>query len=101
MLTHDGARRLTGADTARLRLLRGDAPAAHYPPRARAEGIDGHVVVDLLINAAGQVQEAEVLSESPAGHGFGLAALDAVKTYEFDNPFQAPVLMALTIQFEP
>jgi TonB family protein len=101
MLTHEGAVRLVGANVAQVRLQRGDKPEQHYPPDARREGLDGIVIVDLLINIEGQVQEAEVLSESPPGHGFGIAALDTARTYEFENRLKQPVLMAITIQFTP
>jgi hypothetical protein len=59
------------------------------------------VIVDLLLNEAGQVLEAQVLNESPRGHGFGLAALDVAKTYEFANPLGRLVLFSLTIEFVP
>lgn len=100
-LVHPGAIRLEGARTEQLRLLRGRKPEEFYPARARAEHIDGTVIVDLLINAEGMVQEAQVISESPPGRGFGLAALDAAKTYEYDNPLHRLVLMAIVVGFEP
>ena len=46
----------------------------HYPAAAKRDAIDGLVVVDMLLNAEGQVLEAEVAAESPPGFGFGLAA---------------------------
>jgi TonB family protein len=96
-----GAVRLTGARTTNLRLLRSRPVAEFYPAKAKAEGLDGIVVVDLLINAEGLVVEAQVLSESPTGQGFGLAALDVAKSYEFDNVLKTLVLMAMTVQFLP
>ncbi len=100
-MNHAGALRLEGKATEQIRFLRGAAPEKFYPAKARSEGIDGAVLVDLLINDAGQVQEALVLSESPLGEGFGLAALDAVKTYEFENSLKRAVLMTLLVQFLP
>lgn len=96
-----GAVRVTGAQTEKIRFLRGHPVEEFYPAAARSEGLDAIVVVDLLINDLGLVVEAEVLSESPAGKGFGLAALDAVKTYEFENPLKKLVLMSMTIRFVP
>lgn len=93
--------RVQGAELARFQLLRGDTPLQHFPASARARGLDGFVTVDLLLNEAGQVLEARVLTESPAGEGFGLAALDTAKTYEFTNPLNRLVLFSLTIQFVP
>lgn len=96
-----GALRVTGEQTSKLRLLRSDPVEKFYPVEAKRQGLDGLVTVDLLINAEGLVVEARVLTESPAGEGFGLAALDVAKTYEFDNTLQRLVLMAMTVRFEP
>ncbi len=79
---------MSGADLERFKLLRGETAAQHYPPDAKKAGLKGTVKVDLLLNDMGQVLEAQVISESPRGKGFGLAALDAAKTFEFANPLQ-------------
>jgi TonB family protein len=100
-LVRPDAERLRGENVTRLTLLRGAPPEQFYPAAARRDGIDGSAVVDLLINETGLVLEAQVISESPPDHGFGLAALDTVKTYEFDNPLQRLVLMSLTVEFLP
>jgi TonB family protein len=84
-----------------LRLLRGESPGKFYPAEARRRGLDGSVIVDLLINEGGLVVEAQVVSETPAGEGFGLAALDTVKTYEFRNALRKLVLMSLLVEFTP
>jgi TonB family protein len=100
-LERPGALRLEGAAAQQLRLLRSAPLVTYYPPAARAKGLDGTVIVDLLINSAGQVLEAQVVSESPENEGFGIAALDAAKTYEFDNRTQREVLMSIVIEFLP
>ncbi len=84
-----------------MELLRGDSPQQHYPEAARKAGYDGSAIVDLLLNESGQVLEAQVVSESPKDMGFGLAALDTAKTFEFDNPLKKLVLLTVTIEFEP
>ena len=96
-----GAIRLVGAQTEKVRLLRSHPVEEFYPPEARRKGLDGIVTVDLFINELGLVVEAEVLTESPKGQGFGLAALDVAKTYEFENTLKKLVLMAMTVQFQP
>jgi TonB family protein len=96
-----GAIRLTGTQTEKLRLLRSHPVEEFYPVEAKRKGLDGIATVDLFINEVGLVVEAEVLSESPKGQGFGLAALDVAKTYEFDNTLKRLVLMSMTIQFQP
>lgn len=95
------ALRIEGREVARFKLLRGESPQQHYPAAAREQGLDGLVTVDLLLNENGQVLEAQVLGESPAGQGFGLAALDVAKTYEFANPLGRLVLFSLLIEFVP
>lgn len=100
-LVRPGVRRVTGAEASKVRYLRGLPPSKFYPPLAREQGIDGSVNVDLLINEKGFVVEAQVIDESPPGMGFGLAALDAAKSYEFENPFDELVLLTLQVQFQP
>lgn len=95
------ALRVQGAQVSKLRRRRGDEPEQHYPAQARAQGIDGLVMVDLLITIEGFVQEAQVVSESPADAGFGLAALDVVKTWEFDNDLRRLVLLTVSVSFLP
>jgi TonB family protein len=93
--------RVSGRDLPRFRQLRGDDPDKHFPEQARKEALDGIVIVDLLLNAQGQVLEAEVIAETPAGKGFGLAALDTAKTLEFANPLKRMVLMSINVEFLP
>ena len=100
-LERPDALRITGEQISQLQLLRGDEAFAHYPPKAKSEGLDAVVIVDLLLNAEGQVLEAQVVSESPPGKGFGLAALDTAKTFEFANPFRRQVLVAWSVEFLP
>lgn len=100
-IDNPAALRVQGEELERFRLLRGDPLAKHYPEAARREGIDGIVTVDVMINEIGQVLEAQVISEAPRGHGFGLAALDAVKTFEFENPLKRWVVFTLTFEFLP
>jgi TonB family protein len=87
--------------TEQLRQRRGDAPEQHYPAAAKTQRLDGLVMVDLLITAEGLVLEAQVITESPANAGFGLAALDVVKTWEFDNILKRLVLMTVAVSFLP
>jgi protein TonB len=52
-----------------------------YPPEAKKRNVEGAVLVDLLIDAAGAVREA-VLVEGP-GYGLNEAAVEAVKRLRF------------------
>jgi protein TonB len=49
-----------------------------YPPRARAEGVTGHVKIRLLVGQRGQVMEARVIEAYPKGV-FEEAALTAIR----------------------
>lgn len=100
-LQRPDALRVQGQQVSKLRRRRGDEPEAHYPAEARAQGLDGLVMVDLLVTPEGFVQEAQVITESPADAGFGLAALDVVKTWEFDNDLRRLVLMTVAVSFLP
>ncbi len=57
------------------------APA--YPPRARARGVTGKVVLGLLIDASGRVLKVKVLEADPSGV-FDQAAMDAVRGWRFE-----------------
>jgi TonB family protein len=54
---------------------------APYPDEARAQGIEGAVVLELSIDAEGKVTNAVV--KEPAGHGFDEAAVAAALEFEF------------------
>ena len=58
-----------------------DYVEAPYPEEAKAEGIEGAVVLIISLTDEGLVEEAEVTA--PAGHGFDEAALEAVKAMTF------------------
>jgi protein TonB len=81
------------------RLARGGAPP--YPPSARADGIEGDVVLELVLSAAGSVESARVVK--PAGHGLDDAALSAVRGYRFSpaskDGHAVRVRMHWTMQF--
>jgi periplasmic protein TonB len=52
-----------------------------YPEQARAKGIQGAVVMDLLVDASGAVREARLVSGP--GEGLTEAALKAVRAFRF------------------
>ncbi len=56
--------------------------APTYPAELRAAGIDGSVVVSMVINTKGQVVEARV--EKSTHQDFELAALQAVQEWQFE-----------------
>jgi TonB family protein len=63
-----------------------DRPVPSYPPSAARNRLEGQAEVRLTIGPDGRVVEASVIEETPAGHGFGEAALEAVRQWRFE-PF--------------
>ena len=57
--------------------------APTYPERARARGVEGFVVLNLLINSRGDVENVRVLEASPPAT-FENAAKSAVRGWKFD-----------------
>ncbi len=60
-------------------ILRGQPTAAElravYPPRAAAQHLGGMVNLGCDVGVSGHLERCVVISESPAGYGFGAAAL--------------------------
>lgn len=59
-----------------------DRTPPRYPAAARKQGVEGVVVLNLLIDAGGRVTRAKVLESSPPGV-FDQAALAAAKSWRF------------------
>lgn len=58
--------------------------APGYPPRARAKGIEGRVVLSFTVTADGRVTNATVYEAEPEGQGFEEAALAAARSWSFE-----------------
>lgn len=82
--------------------------SANYPPRALLEDIGGDVLLACRMSrgsdGAGSLTDCDVASESPAGFGFGAAAIRISKKYRFDaaspaiasgEPIKLPVRFGL------
>ncbi|NBD95880.1 MAG: TonB family protein [Gammaproteobacteria bacterium] len=54
-----------------------------YPSSARKQGVEGYVVLSLLISAAGEIEKVQVLESQPAGL-FEDAAVQGVQNWRFD-----------------
>jgi protein TonB len=54
-----------------------------YPASARKQGVEGYVVLSLLISAAGEIEKVQVLESNPAGL-FEDAAVQGVQNWRFD-----------------
>lgn len=55
----------------------------NYPPRARSEGLQGYVVLSVLISAAGEIEKVQVLEAEPAGV-FEDSAVRGVQNWRFE-----------------
>lgn len=55
--------------------------ADFYPPRALDREVAGQAVLDCLVTASGQLTRCSVSGETPAGEGFGAAALKAARIF--------------------
>lgn len=57
--------------------------AMNYPSQARAQGLEGYVVLSLLISASGEIEKVEVLEATPAGV-FEESALAGIRDWRFE-----------------
>ena len=58
-----------------------------YPQSAQARGIEGWVILEVLISERGEVVEAKVLSAEPQGL-FEQVAIEAIKKWTFESGLQ-------------
>lgn len=63
-------------------------PKPAYPPQALARGIEGYVVLEFTVTAAGTTRDPRVLEASPA-HVFDAAALAAAREFRYQPRIQA------------
>jgi len=54
-----------------------------YPKSARSRGVEGYVVLSLLISATGEIEKVQVLEAQPSGV-FEDAAQEAVRKWQFE-----------------
>lgn len=52
-----------------------DNPLRFYPEAAQRRGIEGGAIISCVVDAAGALHDCAVLEETPAGWGFGEAAM--------------------------
>lgn len=58
-------------------------PPLKYPDFARKRGINGHVLLNLLVDSHGAVQDVRLLGSEPAGV-FDQVAMESVRDWNFD-----------------
>jgi len=72
-----------------------------FPEKAKRMGVSGYVKVLIVIDVNGDVAQAQVLTQEPAGYGFDNEALKAVRQWKF-SPAQLggfPVAQKATKEF--
>nr|AIA11475.1 Gram-negative bacterial tonB protein [uncultured bacterium] len=70
---------------------------AEYPDEARRAGVEGKVVVEVIVETSGEVSLARVVT----GHRLlNQAAIDAAKLWRFSNTYDGPVTLTLTFEFK-
>jgi len=73
---------------------------AVYPPVAQAAGIQGVVILEVVIDTDGKVKDARVLRPQPS---LSEAAVAAVRQWEYEptlmNGVAVPVIMTVTVTF--
>jgi periplasmic protein TonB len=71
-----------------------------YPPIARANRVQGVVIIEAIIGVDGRVQDARILRSIPL---LDQAALEAVRAWEYTptllNGRPTPVIMTVTVRF--
>jgi protein TonB len=64
-----------------LRTPSADELARAYPDRAVRQGLTGQAVLSCRVTAAGSVRDCQVAGETPAGQGFGDAAIKLARYF--------------------
>jgi len=71
----------------------------YYPPQAMHQGVEGSVEISVTLDPQGRPTDTLILSEDPAGMGFGAAASSIVHTMQYANPTGHTVQFSLRVKF--
>ncbi len=64
-----------------IRKPNGDDLTGYYPTSALERGVEGHTVVECVVTEDGLLAACRVISEEPAGEGFGAAGVQAASLF--------------------
>ncbi|KHD87389.1 MAG: energy transducer TonB [Bdellovibrio sp. ArHS] len=70
---------------------------AQYPEEAKKAGVDGPVVLEIIIDKAGQVRDVKLVSGP--GHGLNESAIEALRKFEFQPAFKGEESVAVKIRY--
>jgi beta-lactamase regulating signal transducer with metallopeptidase domain len=91
---------LSHSQDAKVSFVSGQPLGDFYPKALAKSGVEGLVTCRLTIDATGQVIDAVAVREKPANSGLALAAVEAAKTFRFNNTLSRPVVKMLAVKFE-
>jgi TonB family protein len=91
---------LNHSQDSKVSFLSGQPLGDFYPKSLAKQGVEGLVTCRLTIDATGRVIDAVAVRERPANSGLALAAVEAVKTFRFNNTLSRPVVKTLAVRFE-
>lgn len=72
----------------------------YYPPTAEHSGAAGLVQLRVTLDAAGHAMGTRILSETPAGMGFGSAATELAHHFKYANPTAQHSSITYRVKFE-
>ena len=77
------------------------AAMRYYPPAAQKAGVEGKAMINCLL-AAGGLTDCRVVSESPEGYGFGVAAVQMSVLFDMRPELRdgQPVVERVTIPID-
>jgi TonB family protein len=84
-----------------VRMTSAADPDIFYPPLAKAEKVTGYAIVEVDLDALGQLVSARVLKVEPedARYGFADAALEVARHSQFSNASQQVSSMRFKVKF--
>jgi TonB family protein len=72
----------------------------YYPSDAKRQGFNGLVQITVTLDEAGRATDTLILSETPAGMGFGAAASELAHKFRYSNPTGQPASVTYKVKFE-
>jgi TonB family protein len=77
-----------------------DEMMSYYPVAAKQRKVEGLVQITVTLDRAGRATKTRILSERPAGLGFGQAATDLARQFKYANPAARPRALTYRVKFE-
>jgi TonB family protein len=91
---------LTDAQDSAVQWVPGKPLENVYPKALQKKGIQGQVVCRVTIDAMGRVTRVVAVKGDPSHAELAPAAVNAVKTFHFNNTLARPVVKMMAVKFE-